>query len=197
MLLPVSIYENPVIPAVGEWFYVVPENDSVVAEVMEVTEVMDRRFICGGYEFARTGSFGQVGNSLSANAYSSLAAYWAVVLIPKLGWEAHHRRDVFTRVYTNARVTPHLKRRAFIQIDHRDGNMVLQGHFLGEGSNLLAGVSETFTIGENDTAAASKVRDYLNYADGIIRASYAMNVTRESVIVRAAQVQSESNFERG
>lgn len=198
MLLPTSIYENPVYPAVGDWFYVVPESDAVVAEVMEVTESRDYRFTCGGYEFNRTSSFGQVGAAMAANAYSSVAAYWAVKLIPNLGWNAHNRRkDVFTRIHTNARITPHIKRVAYLQIDHREGNLVLLGHFLGEGGNMLAELSETFAIVGDDPGAASKIRDYLNYADGIIRASYAMNVTKESALGRAAQIQSDSNFDRG
>jgi hypothetical protein len=197
-MLPIAVYQNRVEPAVGDWFYVVPVSDSIVAEVMEVTEISRNGFSCGEYHFSCTGSFGHVGISVIANAYSSLAAYWAVVLIPKLGWEADkRRRDVFSRLYTNARIKPHIKRKAFIQIDHRDGNLVLQGQFFGEGQNLLADYSERFSIGENDTSAASKVRDYLVFADGIIRASYAMNVTRESALGRVAQIQSDSNFDRG
>lgn len=198
MLLPVALYENRVTPAVGEWFYVVPESDSVVAELMEVTGVSANGFSCGEFSFSLTGSFGHVGRSMAANAYSSLAAYWAVTLIPKLGWDAHtRRRDVFTRLYTNGRIMPYIKRIAFIQIDHRDGKLVLMGHYFGEGDNLLARASERFSVGENDTSSASKVRDFLMYADGIIRASYAMNVTRESALGRATQIQSDSNFDRG
>lgn len=197
-MLPIAVYQNRVEPAVGDWFYVVPVSDSIVAEVMEVTEVSRNGFSCGEYHFSCTGSFGHVGTNVMANAYSSVAAYWAVNLIPKLGWRAHDlRRDVFTRLYTNARITPHIKRVAFIQIDHRDGNLVLLGSFLGEGGNMLAELSESFSIGENDTSSASKVRDYLDCADGIIRASYAMNVTRESVLGWVEQIQSDSNFDRG
>jgi hypothetical protein len=198
MLLPIAVYENRVEPSMGDWFYVVPESDSVVAEVMEVTDVSRNGFSCGEYHFSSTGSFGHVGSNIIANAYSSIAAYWAVKLIPKLGWEAHkRRRDVFTRLYTNARITPHIKRMAFIQIDHRDGNLVMLGQFFGQGGNMLAEFSETFAIRENDASAASKVAAYLNYTDGIIRASYAMNVTKESALGRANQIQSDSNFDRG
>jgi hypothetical protein len=198
MLLPLAVYENRLEPAVGDWLYVVPESDSVVADLMEVTDVSRNVFSCGEYHFSLTGCFGHVGANVMANAYSSLAAYWAVKLIPRLGWaEHHHRRDVFWRLYSNAKVTPHIKRNAFIQIDHRDGNLVLQGQFFGEGQNMLAELSETFAIMQNDSSCANKIRDYLAYADAIILASYAMNVTRESVLGRVAQIQSDSNFDRG
>jgi hypothetical protein len=198
MLLPLAVYENRVEPAIGDWFYVVPESDAVVADIMEVTEVSRNGFSCGDYHFSCTGSFGHVGKNLTANAYSGIAAYWAVVLIPKLGWRTHERRrDVFTRVYTNARIKPHIKRIAFIQIDHVDGTLVLRGHFLGEGQNLLAEFSESFSIAENDSGAASKIRSYLTYVDGIILASYAMNVTRESALGLVGRIQSDSNFDRG
>jgi hypothetical protein len=100
-------------------------------------------------------------------------------------------------LYTNARITPHIKRMAFIQIDHRDGNLVMIGQFFGQGGNMLADLSETFAIRENDASAGSKVAAYLNYTDAIIRASYAMNVTKESALGRANQIQSDSNFDRG
>jgi hypothetical protein len=197
-MLPIAVYQNRVEPAMGDWFYVVPESDSIVADVMEVTDVSRNGFSCGEFHFSSTGSFGHVGKNVIANAYSSLAAYWAVTMIPKLGWRAHEqRRDVFTRLYTNARITPHIKRTAYIQIDHYEGNLVLMGQFFGEGGNMLAHASERFAIRENDTSAASKVAAYLNYTDGIIRASYAMNVTRESALGRATQIQSDSNFDRG
>lgn len=198
MLLPLAVYENRVEPAMGDWFYVVPESDAVVADMMEVTEVSRNGFSCGDYHFSCTGSFGHVGKNITANAYSSIAAYWAVVLIPKLGWMTHERRrDVFTRLYTNARINPHIKRMAFIQIDHRDGALVLMGHFLGEGGNMLAEFSENFAISENDSGAASKIRAYLTHVDVIILASYAMNVTRESALGSAGRIQSDSNFDRG
>lgn len=197
-MLPIAVYQNRVEPAMGDWFYVVPESDSVVAEVMEVTEVSRNGFACGEYNFSCTGSFGHVGANVMANAYSSHAAYWAVKLIPKLGWRSHEqRRDVFTRLYTNARITPHLKRIALIQIDHRDDSLILNGHYLGEGRNMLAELSESFSVVQNDSAAASKIRAFLDYADAIIRASYAMNVTRESALGQANQIQSDSNFDRG
>jgi hypothetical protein len=197
-MLPTAVYQNRVEPAVGDWFYVVPESDSVVAEVMEVTEASHNGFSCGEYRFTSTGSFGHVGRNVYANAYSSLAAYWAVTLIPKLGWRVHElRRDVFTRLYTNARIAPHLKRTAYLQIDHRDDCLILNGHYLGEGQNMLAEASESFSVVQNDASVASKIRTFLDYADAIIRASYAMNVTRESALGRASQIQSYSNFERG
>ncbi len=198
MLLPFAIYDNRIEPTMGDWFYVVPESDSVVADVMEVTDVSRNGFSCGDYHFLRTGCFGHVGLNIKANAYSSVAAYWAVTRIPMLGWTMHERRrDVFMRFYTNSRITPIIQRRAYLQIDHREGNLVLLGHFLGEGGNMLAELSETAVIDENDSAAGSKIRDYLNYADGIILASYAMNVTKESALGLVTEIQSYSNFERG
>jgi hypothetical protein len=198
MLLPIAVYENRIEPAMGDWFYVVPESDSIEAGLMEVTEVYGNGFACGEHRFTCTGCFGRVGRNLTVNAHSSIAAYWAVVLIPKLGWKAHERRrDVFMRVYTNARIKPHIKRMAFIQIDHRDGCLVLMGHYLGEGGNMLGEISENFSIPENDHGAASKIRTYLSYVDAIILASYAMNVTRESALGLVGQIQSDSNFDRG
>jgi hypothetical protein len=198
VLLPVTIYENRFEPNVGNWLYIVPESDSVVAEHKEITNVSHNGFSCGEYHFSCTGSFGHVGKNITANAYSSIAAYWAVKLIPKLGWSAHERRrDVFTRLYTNARLTPNIKRHAFIQIDHRDGCLVLLGQFLGEGGNMLAELSESFAIAENDPGAASKINAYLLRIDAIIIASYAMNVTRESARMSSAKIQSDSNFDRG
>jgi hypothetical protein len=196
-MLPFVVYQNRVEPMLGDWFYVVPESDSIVAEVREVTDVSHSGFSCGEFSFSSTGSFGHVGRNIAANAYSSLAAYWAVTLIPSLGWRAHEqRRDVFTRLYTNAKITPHIKRIAYIQIDHRDDFLVLNGHYHGEGQNLLAEASERFSVGQNDSAAAAKIRTFLDYADAIIGASYAMNVTKESALGRA-KIQADSNFDRG
>lgn len=198
MILPPSIYENPVYPQVGDWFYVVPESDAVVAEVMEVTAAHDWRFTCGNYEFNRTSSFGLVGHGMAAKAYDSLAVYNAVTLIPKSGWTPHARRkDVFYRAYVNKRIDPPLKRIAYIQVDHREGSLALLGNFSGQGVNLLAELSEQFSVGVNDTVAPFKIRDFLIQADAIILASYGMNVTRESALGLATQIQSDSNFDRG
>jgi hypothetical protein len=183
MLLPPEIYENRIELNIGDWLYVVPESDSVVAEMMEVTDVSAGRFVCGDYDLSCTRAFGRVGRSMAANAYSSLAAYWAVQIIPNLGWTAHERRkDVFYRIYTNAKVTPHIKRVAFLQIDHYDGDLVFAGRYLGEGRNMLADFSERFSVNQNDCNAATKISNCLAYADDIIRASYAMNVTRDSAV---------------
>jgi hypothetical protein len=195
MLLPHTIYENKAIPNVGELLYVIPEGEDSVAGDCEVTATYPGRFTCGGFDFSHTGCFGHVGSNIIAHAYSSYAVYCATILIPHLGWSIHERRrDVFTRIYTNSKITPHLKRLGFIQIDQRDGSLVLLGHFLGEGGNMLAELSKTFSVGENDTSAAAKVRDYLDCADGIIRASYAMNVSNELDLGFSGAIRAGSNF---
>jgi hypothetical protein len=194
-LLPHTLYENKAVPNVGELLYVIPEGDDSVAGDCEITATSPDRFTCGGFDFSHTGSFGHVGRNVLANAYSSYAVYCATVLIPHLGWNAHERRrDVFTRVYTNAKITPHIKRIAFIQIDQRKGSLVFLGQFLGEGGNMLAQLSDYFLVDANDPEAPSKIRDYLTHADGIILASYAMNVSNGSALGLAGTIGSGENF---
>lgn len=197
--LPREIYENRIEPKLGDSFYVVPESDSVIAEYMSVEEVYSGgSFKAGSYSFSWTTSFGHVGKSAHANAYDSLAAYHAITLIPRHGWTQHpHRKDVFRRVYMNRKIDPPIQRVAYIQVDQRDGNLVLLGCFYGQGVNRLAELSERFSVGVNDTVAPFKIRDFLIHADGIILASYAMNVTKESALGRVTEIQSYSNFERG
>jgi hypothetical protein len=195
--LPVFIYENNAPPQLGDQFFVIPEKDSVIAEYMDVSEVTGNSFVAGGYRFLWTGSVGHVGSSAMANAYDSIAAYHAVKLLPKFGWTQHtRRRDVFYREYINKKLAPPLRRTAYIQIDHRNGKFLIVGTFLGEGQNMLAELSESFDLEKDYHSAALKICNYIERADGIILASYAMNVTKESALGMAQRVRGE-NFDRG
>jgi hypothetical protein len=124
-LLPHTLYENKAVTNVGELLYVIPEGEESVAGDYEITATSQGGFTCGGIDFRHTGCFAHVGMNIMANAYSSYAVYCATVLAPHLGWKAHERRrDVFTRLYANTKIVPPIKRRAFIQLDQRNGNRI-------------------------------------------------------------------------
>lgn len=177
MILPRAIYENRVEPQVGDFLYVVPESDSVIAERMEVTEVVGFSFSCGDYRFAWTGNPVHVGTSINANAYDSEAAYYAIkILSGNSGWVQYaRRRDVYYRTYVNKHLSPPLKNTAFIQIDHVHGKLIMNGWYAGEGVNMLQELSERFAV-DAYGASAFEIRGFLEQADAIILASYAMNV---------------------
>lgn len=177
MILPRLIYENRVQPKVGDFLYVVPKSDSVVAERREVTEVSGYGFEIGEYHFSWTGNAAHVGSGGLANAYDSESAYHAIkIMSGTSGWMQYpRRRDVFYRAYVNSKISPPLKSTAFIQIDHANEKLVLNGWYAGEGINMLQELSEEFSI-DAYGGSAFEIRSYLECADAIILASYAMNI---------------------
>jgi hypothetical protein len=177
MILPRVIYDNRVEPKVGDFLYVVPESDSIIAEQMEISEVYGLNFVAGEYRFAWTGNAVHVGKSITANAYDSEAAYYAIkILSGNSGWVQYpRRRDVYCRTYVNKHLSPPLKNTAFIQLDHVHGKLIMNGWYAGEGVNMLQELSERFEV-DAYGASAFEIRGFLEQADAIILASYAMNV---------------------
>lgn len=177
MILPRAIYDNRVEPKIGDFVYVVPESDSVLAERMEISDVSHLRFEAGPYSFAWTGNAAHVGRSVAANAYDSEAAYHAIQCFESEGWTQYKgRRDVYFRNYVNSRIAPSLKMTAFVQIGHAQGELVLNGWHLGEGINMLQEISDSFHVKADDPCISFKIRCFLEEADAIILASYAMNI---------------------
>lgn len=177
MILPRAIYDNRVEPQVGDFLYIVPESDSVIAERMEISEVSHLRFDAGSYSFAWTGNAVHVGRNVAANAYDSEAAYHAIQCFESSGWAQYKgRRDVYFRRYVNNKISPPLRTEAFVQIDHFQGELVLNGWYPSEGINVLQEISDSFHVKADDTDVAFKIRSFLEEADAIILASYAMNI---------------------
>lgn len=111
-----------------------------------------------------------------ADAYESSSAYQAIRCFLDNGWtQFPRRRDVYCRSYVNSKIAPNIKVTAFIQIDHKNGNLVLNGWCAGDGVNLLEHLSENFAVGDSDPEATLEIRGYLERADAIILASHTMN----------------------